>query len=125
MVPPGRVECDWLYNFSSGALRGASFSSGALRGASFLSGALRGASGGSPLAEDQLLQLPEEGLVASSDDRAPGGPRHSPGGLDHGDAGAQVPGVGVVFEQGVKPPAGNPGEVEGKAPAAADVPHPG
>src|SRR5438309_8388206 len=88
----------------------------------FLSGALRGASG---VAEDQFLELPEEGLVARRDDRAPGGPCHSPGGLEHGDAGAQVPGVGVVFVQGVEPPAGNPGEVEGKAPAAADVPHPG
>src|SRR5438876_7463029 len=81
-----------------------------------LSGALRGASG---VAEDQFLQLPEEGLVARSDDRAPYGLRHSPGGLEHGDAGAPVPGVGVVLEQGIKPPAGKPGEVEGEAPAAA------
>src|SRR6266480_6002942 len=88
---------------------------------SFLPGALRGASG---VGEDQFLELPEEGLVARRDDRAPGGPRHSPRGLEHGDTGAQVPRVGVVFIQRVEPPAGNPGEVEGKAPRAADVPHP-
>src|SRR5437879_13297216 len=96
----GRVECEWLYN-----------------------DALRPRPGG-PV-EDQSLEPADQGLVAPGDEQASGDLRHSPGGFEDGRAGAQVPGVGVVLVHGVEPAAGRPCEVEGQAPAAADIPDPG